>query len=335
MIKIKFGTKQRKEIEEEFLAGVCGCLAESGDTESGQSKKGFDGVLNLEGSREFLKSTHGKLYHYLFTEEGKPNIKQIRELLLADRDKMKELIGYLGTYGKGGETGGKQLLSSVFRYDAFSRQNTAYTILEKMGVSVCPYCNRAYTTTLKGAKVRPQFDHYFPKSKYPYLALSLYNLIPSCGVCNRAKANLDTGEFPILYPYEEEFGDQIKFSVEIDNGDFVKCVRGYSDSITIEIINPEDNKLYKQVEEQDCRLHLTDLYNTHKDYVQDILRSYYMNTDKRVDELLQQFPDIFSTKEDVRSLMFMSCLGKDDWGKRPLAKLTYDIYREMEAISRA
>ncbi len=33
-------------------------------------------------------------------------------IMLSDRNKMKELIGYPGAYGKGGETGGKQLLSS-------------------------------------------------------------------------------------------------------------------------------------------------------------------------------------------------------------------------------
>ena len=32
--------------------------------------------------------------------------------------------------------------------------------------------------------MRPQFDHWFPKKKYPLLAISFYNLIPCCTYCN-------------------------------------------------------------------------------------------------------------------------------------------------------
>ncbi len=330
MIKIELSIEQKKEIERIFLADVCSG-AEFGGIKKNQNQKGFDDILNSEECRKLLHDNYSKLYNYLYAKDGQLNTKQIKELLLADRSKMIELIGLFKTdEDKGGvDPDAKQLLSTVFRYDIFSRRKAAYTILDKIGVTVCPYCNRAYIATLKEGKVRAQFDHYFPKAKYPYLALSLYNLIPSCGICNRTKADFDTGRFPILYPYEEEFGEHIVFAVKIDNNDFVKCIRGNSDSISIEIRNPEENALYKQVNNQDIRLHLTDFYNTHKDYVQDIFKSYYINTDKRVEELMRHFPALFSTKEDVRSLMFMNYLRKDEWGKRPLAKLTYDIYREI------
>ena len=330
MIKIELSVEQKKEIEREFLADVCSGV-EFGGIKKNRNQKGFDDILNSEECRNLLHDDYGKLYNYFYAKDGRLNTKQIKELLLADRSKMEELIKLLGTYEDkwGANPDAKQLLSTVFRYDNFSTRKAAYTILDKMGVTVCPYCNRAYIATLKEGKVRPQFDHYFPKAKYPYLALSLYNLIPSCGICNRTKADLDTREFPILYPYEEEFGEHIVFAVKIDNNDFVKCIRGNSDSIVIGIRNPEENALYEQVKNQDIRLHLTDLYNTHKDYVQDIFKSYYINTDRRVEELVRHFPDLFPTKEDVRSLLFMNYLRKDEWGKRPLAKLTYDIYREI------
>ncbi|TCL67476.1 hypothetical protein EV196_10232 [Mariniflexile fucanivorans] len=32
--------------------------------------------------------------------------------------------------------------------------------------------------------IKPELDHYYPKSLYPYFGVSFYNLIPSCQSCN-------------------------------------------------------------------------------------------------------------------------------------------------------
>lgn len=34
-----------------------------------------------------------------------------------------------------------------------------------------------------------KLDHFYPKSLYPFFALSLYNLIPVCGTCNLVKSD--------------------------------------------------------------------------------------------------------------------------------------------------
>ena len=54
----------------------------------------------------------------------------------------------------------------------------------------CPYCNADMVYAfVKGTKtterkVGSALDHFYPQSKYPFLALSLYNLIPACSRCN-------------------------------------------------------------------------------------------------------------------------------------------------------
>lgn len=94
-----------------------------------------------------------------------------------------------------------KVFENVFCYKSFSLKKddtknwAAYALCNELQVNVCPYCNRQYTFTVttekdesKGvedkAYVRPELDHYFPKSKYPMFGLSLYNLIPSCHICN-------------------------------------------------------------------------------------------------------------------------------------------------------
>lgn len=40
-----------------------------------------------------------------------------------------------------------------------------------------------------------QFNHFYDKGTYPYLALSFYNLIPSCSTCNSSKVKGNANTF--------------------------------------------------------------------------------------------------------------------------------------------
>lgn len=326
MIKIELSTDIKKEIEKIFLED----LFRTG--KNGQKEGRFVKILNTDSSRNLLQQHYSNLYQYFYDGKGVVKTEEVKELLLADRAKMKELIDKFGSYNYDinlEKALSDDLLRNIFKYENFSKRKVVREILRKMGITVCPYCNRTYITTLINSKVRPQLDHYYPKSKYPYLALSLYNLIPSCSICNMAKSDMDTKDNAILYPYEEEFGEKIIFATDIKSEDkFVKCMKGESDKFEVSIQNPE-HILEKQVENQNNTLHLTELYNEHKDYIVDIFKNFHVNTEKRVEELLFQFPNIFSTKEEVRSLMFMNDIRKEGWGRRPLAKLTHDIYMEI------
>ena len=62
------------------------------------------------------------------------------------------------------------LRGNVFRYEEFSEKRpegkrSVYQLLSMLGVSVCPYCNRQYITTVAHGRhsVRPQFDHFHNK----------------------------------------------------------------------------------------------------------------------------------------------------------------------------
>ena len=78
---------------------------------------------------------------------------------------------------------------------------------------------------------------------------------------------------------------------------------------------------FNQIEE----LYLEELYNGHKNYVMDIIKSKYVNSEERVKELQRMFPSLFNSKDEVRSLLYMTNIAKKNWGNRPLAKFTHDI----------
>lgn len=83
------------------------------------------------------------------------------------------------------------ILETVFDYDKFRDAATgwnAYSLCQSSPYTVCPYCHLVPTNTEEKDNrhkgYRPQLDHFIAKADYPFLALSLGNLVPSCPTCN-------------------------------------------------------------------------------------------------------------------------------------------------------
>ena len=103
-----------------------------------------------------------------------------------------------------------------------------HKILFLMGINVCPYCQRNYISSYEDKveneeinKTTADLDHFIPKSVVPFLALSLYNFIPSCQICNsRMKLDeptIDLSNFEniVINPLIESFDDYgVKFKLE-------------------------------------------------------------------------------------------------------------------------
>lgn len=294
-----------------------------------KQETGLIKVLATQEAKDLLinEIRYAELYNYFYDVTENVIVENVKKLLLANKKELEEFIEKFGDFS---ESESKKLTDVVFRYDTFSSRKSAYDILRMEKVTVCPYCNRQYIFTLENNKVRPQFDHYYPKSIYPYLAVSIFNLIPSCSICNQAKSTLDTYKEPILYPFEEEFGDEVKFII---NSDDIKYLHGMTDDFNMQIQwNGIDSVKIKKIKKQDERLHLKELYEKHKDYVKDIAWNHYINSEERIDEIIKRFPGMFLTKEDVISTIYMNDIRKENLGKRPLAKLTRDILEELQII---
>jgi hypothetical protein len=82
------------------------------------------------------------------------------------------------------------------------------SLIQDLGITVCPYCNRNYINS-RDDKSGCEFDHYYNKKNYPFFALSLYNLIPSCSTCNRIK----TDESYDFCPFKVNSDEEVMFKV--------------------------------------------------------------------------------------------------------------------------
>lgn len=170
----------------------------------------------------------------------------------------------------------KNKITKIFDY-AFIKPELRHHILNVINVKVCPYCGRQFITSYKkGKNIKSTacLDHYYPKSKYPLLSLSLYNFVPSCYVCNSLmKTTKDFYKKKHLYPYEECFGEDATFGLEGFDiiTDYIK-----SDSAkkinSIEIgLNVKDCENKEKINNNIETFKLKDVYQTHDDVVKDLL----------------------------------------------------------------
>ncbi|HHD2944424.1 TPA: hypothetical protein ACNZ7J_002079, partial [Enterobacter bugandensis] len=112
----------------------------------------------------------------------------------------------------------KKNLADIFDYHNFITKTVGYDAYDLCSASKtrsCPYCNQSYAFTIRAQKkeFRPTLDHFFPKESYPHLALSLYNLVPSCSICNSSlKGRINFSKTPHLHPLFDN--ESIEFSLE-------------------------------------------------------------------------------------------------------------------------
>lgn len=96
------------------------------------------------------------------------------------------------------------------------RKTHGKRLLEFSELHICPYCYRSYINIIESENksLTPDLDHFYPKSRYPFLAVTLSNLVPSCLVCNeRAKGSTDFYKNSV-YPPSKIF-DRIEFDYDV------------------------------------------------------------------------------------------------------------------------
>ncbi len=231
----------------------------------------------------------------------------------------------------------RQDLLKIFYYESYEKWQ-AYALAKKIGVGVCPYCNRNYTNTVgtdntKGTRF--QYDHFFDKARYPYLALSFFNLVPSCNTCNSdLKQSKQFSVSKNIHPYIDGFGDNMKFTLFIKDIDFIA---GKPSPYKIQFkIAPESkwpnekiNAAYNNVQ----KFRLLELYNNHKDYVAEIIQRSIVYNQASIEDIYERHKgDLFTNIDEVKRMVLGNYINEKDYSKRPLAKLTADISRELGLI---
>lgn len=158
-------------------------------------------------------------------------------------------------------------LKIIFNYDNLYTKERRHTILNKIGVNVCPYCGRQFVSSYDD-KSSAEIDHYYSKDKYPYLALSLFNFVPSCHLCNSIlKQNHDFFKKKHLYPYIEGFEEEARF--DIDNSVLITdIINGSADAKLIIDYDEKNTKIKNNIN----TFKLESLYQNHSKDVRELFK---------------------------------------------------------------
>ena len=232
-------------------------------------------------------------------------------------------------------TGFGKKLEKAFRYQDF-RNNKLVELSEWLNIKVCLYCNSQYTLVVRNQSriiANFQFDHFFPKNKYPYLGISLYNLIPSCASCNLHKSGKEWNLEQLTHPYYENFHELFEFTLKTKkqlrllNGETVPDAE-----INIQLTNHENPK----VKEYEHVFSLTGTYNRHKDIAKEIFKKAHAYNNGGMEALLalksKDGRQLFSGKEEIQALLLANYPLTDDINKRPLSKFMSDMGKQSGLI---
>jgi hypothetical protein len=246
----------------------------------------------------------------------------LEEVIIAKPEKLDEIA----QWGKDKVEVYEFIISKYKNFTTKKDEYDAYDLAKKLNINVCPYCNinSTYTVIKKDDKkiTRPEFDHFYDKAKNPILALSFYNLIPSCHTCNSTlKGSEEFYMKKYLNPYADSLDEVAKFHLQIENSKFYHSVDGFKVKL-----ETEDERAKNNVK---C-FELDTLYENHKGIVLELIQKEAIYNESYLDELLTQYEGtLFKNREDLQRLISGGYVSDEEIGKRPLSKLVKDISEEL------
>jgi hypothetical protein len=232
----------------------------------------------------------------------------------------------------------EQIIKAM-RYEDL-RDSEFHSYIKASGIKSCVYCNAQLTVVInfsyydkKEKKRKPkhmaklELDHHYAKSKYPFLSTSFYNLYPVCGNCNRAKSNnkidfrLYTNDATKLEPFKFWIDDKsiLDYWLSLDNNNLkvqFDCTDG-----DFELLN-EYNKMFG----------IQGIYDTQKDIAEELVHKAKVYTSAYKKNLVTNFKTLFPDKLLLERLIVGNYTAPSDIHKRPMAKYSQDIARQLGLI---
>ncbi|KJF44262.1 HNH endonuclease [Draconibacterium sediminis] len=221
------------------------------------------------------------------------------------------------------------------------REKDIIPILKEVGIKACVYCNAMLTVVLdktyktgkrrkqvidQQAKANLELDHFFPKSKYPFLCTSFYNLFPCCSNCNRAKHDKDA-KFQ-LYTEGDNL-DVFRFSLEKNS------IEKYWLNKNLEHIKIEFNTVLGNdglLENHTELFCIPQVYETQKDLAEELIHKAFVYNKSYRKDLVRNYESLFPDSTIVKRLIVGNYTNPDEIHKRPMAKFTYDIAKQLKLI---
>lgn len=298
-------------------------------------------VIGNQGTQVALTDEGRLIFRYLNKGDN------LKKYLLTDAKKYRDLIDYvekrfpdLKKLRDGDKTANKSLYQCLSKaFDALGYGDAdfpGFPLCNTLGLKSCPYCNAEELTTQKlediGKELRDsELDHFYPRKLFPYLAISLYNLIPSGKLCNggNCKHEKDTYKEGLTNPFELNDSEGIEFTMDI-KGKGILSYDTFEQSVEIE------TKVVDDALEDNCRIFL--LKNRYKKEKRQALRIWKLHKECEAEgyrKMVERKSRVLGTKLDFEKWFAAETdININNYNDHKLSKMSMDIWKQLEKIRR-
>lgn len=304
---------------------------------------------NLFDNREFIKPKD-KL-RQLKTRKGFQSAKKVEyidkiiekyeEIL---RAKPSEIIDFCNVFdkiinNKNIKTKFWEGIVECLRYEDY-RKKEYLEFANALNFKSCFYCNSQLTTIIpieyyktrslkgkvKARKATFELDHVKPKSKFPFLATSFFNLIPSCSICNKAKSANEIG----FNFFEENIADLEFLQFKLDE----KSAQKYWKTEDKNDLKFDYSIVGVDKSDYNDTFRIQEIYDTQKDIIEELvyLKKIYNHGHKSSLMKILDSKGLFPDEAFIDRLIIGNYSRPDEFHKRPFSKFTQDIARDLKLI---
>lgn len=344
-----------------------GKMPEAEKNMSSSDKEKLNKLYRQWNTKTTIKKTKAYFQKYVINENernlliARPSVlREFASIEQEYRDKMK-ISKPLREYWK-------NLLNQIYSYEEFSNNKkksyewSAGKFIQDLDIHACCYCNADVVYSKEfvvedGKSVvryKSALDHFYPKDEYPYLALSLYNLVPVCDRCNsKFKHDKSFDDKPLLNPYEESLSDYFTFLFIVTDPKDVCHFLPYG-KVKIWYDFKSGEKETEQAINSLKAFHIEEVYNELYSFViKDIMTKRCLLTTGYGKWLLRKlhlvdkwkfakFPEL-ENEERCKFVELLSSAFREEWkhrffdisfnpkdiNKRPFSKLTIDLAGDL------
>lgn len=211
--------------------------------------------------------------------------------------------------------------------------------IQKLNIRVCVNCNSDYVLSTEkrvrlstgkyGVEIKGRFqlDHFWAKSKYPFLSISFFNLQPSCGFCNLWKKD-KIGKFNLYTDFYQKINP---FLFVLDKKALLTYLLNSNSKLLHVELHSNERGLRENHEQIFC---IDDIYKLLNDEAEEIIWKAKIYNKSFVGQLQNWFKNKFTKKseKDLFRFVFGFYPNIDDIHKRPLTKMKQDIAKQLELV---
>lgn len=271
-------------------------------------------------------------------------VSKVGEFESTEKDKRglrraKRVIEQVYSYERFGKNLCPEYIGGVLRWKANKNGWGAWKFIKMLDVRSCVYCNAETIFSLlltnklagtekeyalkKGVPKRSALDHFYSHSKWPFLGITLSNLIPACTRCNtNIKGARELNWKKHIYPYASSFHEGARFALALR--DAKDRLRMKESDLYIAILPNGDVDSAKLAMESSSFFHLSEVYNQlHKRDALTVLQRITALPQSYREFLAQKYPGIKEMVLD--NICRGASLSAADILSHNLSKLTIDI----------